>query len=285
VAEETAVAQVVAEQPSFWDNLGAQGAQLYEWAHTTTGAPYWAVIVGCTIAVRLLIMPLTVMSLKSAGRMALAKPELDKLNDDFRRLGSPTPESRKKFFTDMRAIQAKYGASMGRSFAPVMAQMPVFVVFFSATSYLLRHNPDMATAGTLWFRDMTAQDPYMRLNLVAALVMHLSFRLGAETGQAPSQQTLVRIMSFAIPTLYLPFTMNFSQGMHLFWLGGSVAAISINVMLRKTAIGTMLGVPRFTAVGGIATPPVQPPAHVFASKAQALSASQLAKQHKLKHKD
>jgi len=36
---------------------------------------------------------------------------------------------------------------------------------------------------------------------------------------------------------------------------------------------------------GIVPPAAQPPAHVFASKAQALSASQLAKQHKLKHKD
>ncbi len=229
-AVEKTVEVVGREELGFWDNLGAQGAQLYEWAHHVTGAPYWAVIMGCTVAVRLLIVPLTVMSLKSAGRMALAKPELDRLNDEFRRNGNPTPEARKLFFTEMRAIQHRYGASMSRSFAPILAQMPVFVIFFSATTFLLKHNPEMVNAGTLWFRDMTVRDPFMRLNLIAAFVMHMSFRMGAETGQAPSQQTLIRIMSFVIPALYLPLTMNFSQGMHLFWLGGSVAAISINVV-------------------------------------------------------
>ncbi len=181
-------------------------------------------------------------------------------------------------------------------------QMPMFIWFFGSVRALLDTVPELTTGGALWFADLTARDPLLRLNVLTALVMYGSFRYGAETGglQGP-QAGIMKTLAVVFPILYLPLTYNFGQGekkktavplflkrrdvcktgLHLFWLTGSVAAISLNYMLRSTPVGAMLGIPKPKAAI-LPTPPMQ----AFSTKSEALkgkSASQLAKEHKKNH--
>jgi membrane protein insertase Oxa1/YidC/SpoIIIJ len=171
---------------------------------------------------------------------------------------------------------------MARSFGPVVMQLPLFLLFFVSLRSLLENNPDVLVGGTLWFEDLTARDAFFRLNILTSVVMYASFRLGAELAQTKDESStgLMKKLALVFPLIYLPLTYNFGQGMHLFWLSGSLAAIFVNVLLRKTPIGFMLGIP----VPKAAIVPVPPQA--FSSKADALkgkSASALAREHKKRH--
>merc|ERR1711916_215365 len=135
---------------------------------------------------------------------------------------------------------------------------------------MLATNPNISSGGALWFTDLSVSDPYMRLNLMTAAVMFLSFRMGAEAGGVPQNQMgVMRALAFVFPILYIPLTMGFGQGLHLFWFTGAAGAISVNYVLRFTAFGRMLGVP--PPSGKI----VQAEPAVFTSKRASKSASQL----------
>jgi hypothetical protein len=90
----------------------------------------------------------------------------------------------------------------------------------------------------------------------------------------------MRVLTVGFPLLYLPLTYGFGQGLHLFWLSGSVMAITVNFVLRKTAIGVALGIPKVV-------PPAQAPLPMtFTTRhdaVQGLSPARLAKASRDKH--
>lgn len=53
--------------------------RLLEFLHLTTDLPYWAVIVGTTVALRVVLFPLVATSARHSARFQLAKPEVDAL--------------------------------------------------------------------------------------------------------------------------------------------------------------------------------------------------------------
>ncbi len=154
--------------------------------HHATGVDYWLVILGSTLVFRLTITPLLVMSMQQAGKMEALRPNLQRLQSELRMAGGyKNREAGIKFQTEWTALRKQHGFSMLRQFAPILVQIPAFLWFFTAVRYLITHTADMATGGALWFVDLSATDPFLRLNLVTAATMFLSFKLGAETGQQP----------------------------------------------------------------------------------------------------
>lgn len=63
------------------------GAGIFESVHTVSGLPYWGVIVGTTVAFRLVLAPLLVQSIKQTSKMEVLKPQLEKLQAEMRMAG------------------------------------------------------------------------------------------------------------------------------------------------------------------------------------------------------
>ena len=50
-----------------------------EWIHVTTGLPWWASIISCTVMLRLALFPLAVKLQANAARMNNIRPEMDRI--------------------------------------------------------------------------------------------------------------------------------------------------------------------------------------------------------------
>lgn len=84
--------------------------------HEVTGpeVPFAMVIIGTTIAIRTLFLPLAIKSQKNSSRMAHMKPEMDQLKERTQRLqakGNVTQEMNLKLADDMKSLFKKYGES------------------------------------------------------------------------------------------------------------------------------------------------------------------------------
>lgn len=285
VVEAAPAVVAKAESASFFSSLAQAGADVFESLHVATGLPYWGVIVGSTVVFRALLVPLVVQSMKNAQKMAKVRPHIERMQDELRKSGRNDPQAQARYAAEWAALKKEHDFSMGRQFLPVLAQLPGFLWFFSSVGAMIRSNPGMPSGGALWFVDLTTSDPFMRLNIATSAVMFLSFRLGAESGGVPAAQAgLIKVMGTVFPLLYLPFTYSFGQGLHLFWFTSAASAVSVNYLLRKTPVGTLLGVPPQNAQVVEETPVA-----TFATKKEGvragLSASQLAKAHKNKHEN
>jgi YidC/Oxa1 family membrane protein insertase len=102
-----------------------------------------AAIVAFTMAVRLLLMPLSLRALRGQAVQARLAPQLQALRQRYAR----QPERLQR---EMSALQAREGTSVFAGFAPLLLQWP-----FLSVMYLLFRSPTVGgTANTLLTRDL-----------------------------------------------------------------------------------------------------------------------------------
>ena len=91
-------------------------------------------IIGLTIVVRLLIMPLFVKQIRASRGMQLLQPELQALQAKYK--GKKDPESRQRMNEEMMALYRKHGTNPMASCLPILVQMPIFFALFRVLASL-----------------------------------------------------------------------------------------------------------------------------------------------------
>ena len=91
-------------------------------------------IIGLTIVVRLLIMPLFVKQIRASRGMQLLQPEMKALQAKYK--GKKDPESRQRMNEEMMALYRKHGTNPMASCLPILVQMPIFFALFRVLASL-----------------------------------------------------------------------------------------------------------------------------------------------------
>ena len=91
-------------------------------------------IIGLTIVVRLLIMPLFVKQIRASRGMQLLQPEMQALQAKYK--GKKDPESRQRMNEEMMALYRKHGTNPMASCLPLLVQMPIFFALFRVLASL-----------------------------------------------------------------------------------------------------------------------------------------------------
>jgi YidC/Oxa1 family membrane protein insertase len=121
-------------------------------------------IIGLTVVVRILIMPLFFRQIRASRAMQLIQPELKKLQDKYK--NKKDPASRQRFQEEMQALYKDAGTSPFASCLPLLLQMPIFFALFS----VLRQLQGIATG---------ANDPIGPLTQARAIEAEASEFFGA----------------------------------------------------------------------------------------------------------
>ncbi len=112
---------------------------------TLIGIPYdsgwgWALsIVGLTVVVRFLMIPLFVKQIHASRRMQLIQPEMQKIQAKYK--GKSDPESRQKMTSETMDLYKRTGSNPFSSCLPILLQSPFFFALFQ----LLNNLPHVAT--------------------------------------------------------------------------------------------------------------------------------------------
>ena len=102
-----------------------------------SGGSGWAwvlSIVGLTIVIRILIIPLFFKQIKAARGMQLVQPEMQKLQKKYK--GKTDPASRQKMQEEMMALYREHGTNPFASCLPILLQMPIFFALFRVLNSL-----------------------------------------------------------------------------------------------------------------------------------------------------
>src|SRR6476659_4213750 len=111
---------------AFWEALGLTGAWS-GWA--------WALsIVGLSVVVRLLLMPLFVRQIHSSRRMQLIQPEMQKIQKKYK--GKRDPESQKAQQAEIMDLYRRTGTNPFSSCLPILIQSPFFFALFQLLNNL-----------------------------------------------------------------------------------------------------------------------------------------------------
>ena len=129
--------------PLMWGEAWVMTAwhQLFVWL----GIPYesgwgWALsIVGLTVVVRFLMIPLFVKQIHSSRRMQMIQPEMQKIQAKYK--GKSDPESRQKMTSETMDLYKRTGSNPFSSCLPILLQSPFFFALFQ----VLNNLPHVAT--------------------------------------------------------------------------------------------------------------------------------------------
>ncbi len=119
----TAEAWVMIAWHKLWTMIGIGGG----WA--------WALsIVGLTVVVRIVLIPLFVKQIHASRKMQLIQPEVQKIQQKYK--GKTDPESRQAMTQETMALYKKTGTNPLASCLPILLQSPFFFALFTVLNNL-----------------------------------------------------------------------------------------------------------------------------------------------------
>lgn len=200
---------------------------------------YGIIILLMTIAIKLIISPLTLKSYMSSAKMRVLKPEVEKINAKY-----PKKEDAMKKQQEVMALYKKTGVSMFGGCLPMLLQFPIlFAMFrFFPASFELRQQ------GFLWADDLSTYDSIFELPFniplygdhvsLFAILMAVSmfFYSKMNMDQMPSNNDMPGMKAmqlYFMPIFLLVLCNNFSSGLSYYYMLSNLITIAQTWVIRK----------------------------------------------------
>lgn len=221
--------------------------ELLKGLHSITSS--WGLaIIGLTLVIRTLLLPLAVVQYKSMKGMAALGPKIKELQAKY-------PDDPQKLMAEQRKMMSESGVNPAAGCLPLLLQAPVFISLF----YMLRadlkfdicgiplNTPNIGdvTCGNfatppgfeagaeqfLFIPDLTAKGTGWVLAVL--LVLYVGSQL-LSTLLMPSTVTgIQRNIFYALPFLFVPFILSFPTGLLVYWITTNLYTVVQQVALRR----------------------------------------------------
>jgi YidC/Oxa1 family membrane protein insertase len=191
--------------------------------HGLVGNWGWAIIL-LTIAVKIILFPLSAKSYRSMAKMRVIAPEMQRLKEEH-------GEDRMKFSQEMMALYKREQVNPLSGCLPMLLQMPIFLALYWVLmeSVELRHAPWMG-----WIQDLSAMDPLFILPLIMGATMFVQQMLNPQPTD-PMQAKVMRLM----PIMFTVFLLFFPSGLVLYWIVNNSFTIIQQYVVNKKAEQSM----------------------------------------------
>jgi len=228
-----------------------------------TGLTWTSGIVLSAFMIRLLTLPVSIRSIRSAREKSKHMPEF---NAVMKRLQEATQAKDDRAVKKAQEQQQKFNEKHGTFFPLkgslfiITVQMPVFVTAFQAMRGFAFH-PTMfssyAMEAPLWLDSLALADPYAGLPILLSCVMLTNIQLfggmdagGMESQPADAGAAMAATMQKYMPYFmrgaalcFIPLTWNMPAGVFVYLLTSSSFALAQNVVLRQPEVEQLLSLP------------------------------------------
>uniref|UniRef100_A0A0N5A1F6 Mitochondrial inner membrane protein OXA1 n=1 Tax=Parastrongyloides trichosuri TaxID=131310 RepID=A0A0N5A1F6_PARTI len=228
--------------------------------HTNLDVPWWATIVASTIALRLFLIYVPILSQRNAAiqsryhkEMATFKDRMDeaKSEGDNRQVQSVLVEQQ-------RFLKEK-GIKIGRQFQIILINGGVFMTQFLALKKMASVGyPGLETGGTLWLENLLIPDPMYILPVLTAVTLHLTVKSGVETGANMNQYPtgFKAFMAYGFPAIAFASTCYFPAAVGVYWFTSNTISLIYAKLFKLPSVRKLFNIPEL----------VVPPENISARK-------------------
>jgi YidC/Oxa1 family membrane protein insertase len=193
-----------------------------QWIHAHLTPNYGWAIVLLTVALKIVLLPLSIASFKSMRKMQKLSPKMQAIRERYRpklrdKQGRFNADMQRQMNEEIMALYRQEGVNPAGGCLPILVQLPIFFAFYQllSTAVELWHSP-----WTLWVRDLTAPDPYYVLPLIMGATQVIQQRM-----TPPPPDPVQKRMLQAMPIVFTVFSLGFPSGLVLYWLTNNVLSI------------------------------------------------------------
>jgi YidC/Oxa1 family membrane protein insertase len=197
----------------------------------------WA-IVGTTIVVRILLVPLTVRQIHSMQSLQKHAPEMKEIQRKYKGDKQKQQEELMRFYRENHINPAA-------SCLPFVAQLPVFISLYLVLKHFSKHIPAGSDLSWLHFvPDITATadshwSGYVLLAVYAASQISSTYFMSQQMDK--TQRTIMMLL----PLVFITIIAHFKVGLVIYWVTTNLWTVGQGLVTRrlvpKTAIAPMLG--------------------------------------------
>ncbi|MCP4599743.1 MAG: membrane protein insertase YidC [Proteobacteria bacterium] len=176
-------------------------------------------IILLTVLVKVVLMPLTHRSFKSADKMKALKPEVDKINEQYK------DDAQAK----QQAVMALYKQNKVNPLGgcvPTLLQMPIWIALYNT----LRTSPELYHAPFFgWITDLSSPDPYFITPIVMGAMMFVQQKFAPMTGDSAQ----AKMMLYFMPIMFTAMMLFLPSGLTLYILVNTVLSIAHQVFIHR----------------------------------------------------
>ena len=196
-----------------------------QWTHRYVPNWGWAIVV-LTLLINIPLFPLKVSSWRSMKRMQKVAPEVQNIQNRYKKYSMNDPRKR-KMNEEVMAVYNREGINPLGSCLPMLVQFPFLLAFYRMLGGVieLRHAPWFG-----WIHDLSARDPYYILPIVMTITMYLMQKMTPVASADPAQQKMLAFMPLFMGVIFF----NLSSGLNLYYLTSNVVGIAQQYYLVKT---------------------------------------------------
>lgn len=200
------------------------------WIHDNVVANYGWAIVLLTVAIKLVLLPLTHKSYISMRKMQGLAPKMQAIRDRYRpklrdKKGRPDVEMQRKMNEEIMGLYKAEGVNPAGGCLPMLLQLPVLFAFYRLLDMAveLRGEPWI-----FWINDLSLKDPFYVLPIVMGATQFLQQRMTPMAGD-PMQRRIFQLMPVFMTVLFL----GFPSGLVLYWLTNNVLTIAQQAVYNR----------------------------------------------------
>jgi len=195
-------------------------------------------IIAITIAVNLIILPLTMKQIKSSKAMQDIQPKLLELQKKY-------AKDKQKFAQEQMKLYKEAGMSPAGCLLPMLIQMPIWFALYQSVIKMLAATPEQfldlgrylyswsqvfsvlpLSNQFLWF-DLSIPDAYLILPILTGATMWVQQKMSTMPSPDPKQQSQSQMMLWMMPLMFTFFSLQFASGLALYWVVSSIIRIAI----------------------------------------------------------
>ena len=195
-------------------------------------------IIVLTIAVRIVLMPLTFKQTQSTKAMQSMQPKLQELQKKYAR-------NQQKMQQEMMRLYKEAGINPLGCMWPMLIQMPIWIALYQSIMQALAATPEnlLILSQHLYSWDMVGQaiplnedflglklsqpDPTLILAILVGLSMWVQQKMVTAPSTDPKQAQMASMTTMMMPMMFAFFTLSFPSGLALYWVVSNIIGIGI----------------------------------------------------------
>jgi YidC/Oxa1 family membrane protein insertase len=197
-----------------------------DWLHGSIGLPWAWAIVGLTVMVRLLLVPLTVRQIHSMQNLQRHAPQMKEIQKKYKADKKKQQEELMKFYKENQINPAA-------SCLPLVAQFPVFIALYFVLKKFSKHPP----AGDLsWLHHLVpniAAHANAHWSGYLLLVVYVASQLVSTLLMSSTMDKSQRIMLLILPVVFVTFLLNFPVGLVIYWVTTNLWTVGQGLITRR----------------------------------------------------
>ena len=202
-------APITAHSTGFWDHYIVWNVvrAIQGLSHVFGDRYGWGIVI-FTIIVRIVILPLMIVQIRSTRKTMELQPKLKELQMMY---PGKDVESRQALAAAQQRLYSEAGVNPMAGCLPLVVQMPVLFALYQAI-----YRSDVLKSGTFLWTQLGHRDPYFILPILAALFTYLTSKLSMMS--QPESNTMTTTMTYGMPIMIFVMALNFSSALVLYWV-------------------------------------------------------------------